>query len=87
MAPVDVFNVDGLTPLHFAALRGHTSICQLLLEGGEGHACQGGCPDVQDHSGETPLMLATKHGHHEVVKVLLAPPAGKAGGPGGYVNM
>ncbi len=53
------------TPLHWAALNGHTDIVELLLNGGAN-------VNAEDGRSYTPLHYATLIGHTSVVKILLA---------------
>lgn len=55
---------DGQTPLHFAAIMGHSGIAKYLLE----NSAQ---TNVQDSSGATPLHEAVRYGHTDIVKLLL----------------
>ncbi|CAB9501524.1 ankyrin 3, node of Ranvier (ankyrin G) [Seminavis robusta] len=59
---------DGMTALHFAAMREHVAVVQLLL----GHA--GVEVDAKNNDGKTPLMLAAVQGHVDTVKALLDMP-------------
>jgi len=61
-ANVHVQNKDGLTPLHLAALGGHTGVAKLLFE-------RGANVDVQNNEGKTPLQVAP---HCQWVKDLLS---------------
>lgn len=56
---------DGQTPLHFAAIYGHSGISQYLLENGAD-------TKAQDISGATPLHEAVRYGNVEIVRQLLA---------------
>ncbi|GLI68714.1 hypothetical protein VaNZ11_013199 [Volvox africanus] len=60
-------DVDGWTPLHFAALAGHDEVVRLLLS----LKCP---PDKKSKYGSTPAMLAAKYGrspeHVTIVRIL-----------------
>ena len=56
---------DGQTPLHLAAIQGHTAITDYLLK----NQAQ---TDVQDSSGATPLHEAVRYGNVAIAKLLLA---------------
>ena len=65
-SPKDVnpSDVDGITPLHLAASRGHFAICVLIMS------------KVRDknpsaRSGQTPLHLSAQYGHYSVCKLFL----------------
>lgn len=55
---------DGQTPLHLAAIYGHTAIAKYLLE------CNA-VTTAQDSSGATPLHEAVRYGNLEIAKALL----------------
>ncbi|KAL4248694.1 Ankyrin repeat-containing domain superfamily protein [Abortiporus biennis] len=57
-------DVDGRTPLHWAASSGALDIVRYLLE-------QHVDVDPRDHSGWTPLMIAVSAGHEDIVRELL----------------
>ena len=61
----DCIEMEGLTPLHGAALRGDIGSLKAALEEGA---------DIEEFSqdGATPLMLAASKGHHDAIKILLA---------------
>uniref|UniRef100_A0A0A9WM61 Serine/threonine-protein phosphatase 6 regulatory ankyrin repeat subunit B n=1 Tax=Lygus hesperus TaxID=30085 RepID=A0A0A9WM61_LYGHE len=62
------FNVAGegwLTPVEFAASKGHEDVLDLLLE-------QGANPNVQGSDGETPLHKSAGAGHVKAVAALLS---------------
>ncbi len=54
----------GRTPLHYAAMYGHTDICTLLIDSGADI-------DQVDQDGNTPLMYAIISGHYETVNSLI----------------
>lgn len=56
---------SGTTPLHFAALGGHSHVCEVLL--GQKDAVV----DVRDRGGLRPLHLAAEQGHLEACMALL----------------
>eukprot|EP00898_Chlorokybus_atmophyticus_P008114 jgi/Chlat1/8303/Chrsp78S07739 len=65
---------NGRSPLHFAALNGHTGACAYLVEE------LGVAVDLADDHGETPLLLAARGGHEDAAVYLLskgADPAAK----------
>lgn len=55
---------DGQTPLHFAAIYGHSGISQYLLDNGAD-------TKAQDISGATPLHEACRYGNAEIAKQLI----------------
>ncbi len=55
---------DGQTPLHLAAMYGHSAIAKYLLESNADTS-------VQDSSGATPLHEAVRYGHIEIARALL----------------
>jgi ankyrin repeat protein len=58
-------NLEQKTALHFAAVRNHAQILELLL-------AKGANPDPADSAGETPLFCAAYRGRLESMKLLLA---------------
>ncbi|RPA97784.1 ankyrin [Choiromyces venosus 120613-1] len=52
------------TPLHFAAIRGHLSVVQFLVE------CERVDINARDVAGDTPLDHAVRHGDKKIVRVL-----------------
>ena len=65
--PLLVFATDenGYTPLHLAALRGHTEIVQALLEAGA-------AINAKDKNGKTPLYYAVDFGNSDTTELLRA---------------
>lgn len=57
-------DVNGYTPLHWAAFRGYAVLAGYMLD-------RGAAVDVGDQNGYTPLMLAAWNGHDTVVRLLL----------------
>lgn len=55
---------DGQTPLHFAAIYGHTAIAQYLLK-------NGASTKAKDTLGSTPLHEAVRYGNSDIVELLL----------------
>ena len=62
----DFKDIDGRTPLSWAAEKGHKEVVKLLL------AKDGVDPDSKDSKNQTPLSWAAEKGHKEVVELLLA---------------
>ena len=56
-------NHYGLTPMHFAAIGGHTNILKLLIE-------NGACCDIRSVTGSTPLHAAAANGRHDICELL-----------------
>ena len=54
------------TPLHLAAIRGHTNIIKLLIEWGRG--VDRNCKDFDEN---TPLHYASEYGHFESIIYLV----------------
>ncbi|XP_025898138.1 ankyrin repeat domain-containing protein 27 isoform X2 [Nothoprocta perdicaria] len=61
---VNVSNQDGFTPLHMAALHGHSELVSLLLKNGANISAKNAKRAV-------PLHLACQKGHFQVVKCLM----------------
>ena len=55
--------LGGATALVYAALHGHTTIVQALLE-------KGADPNAKDNVGMTALMAAVSRGHADVIQLL-----------------
>ncbi|KFY30332.1 hypothetical protein V493_01980, partial [Pseudogymnoascus sp. VKM F-4281 (FW-2241)] len=62
---IDAQNGDGLTPLSWAATRGHEAVVKLLVERDDVVS------DSKGLSGQTPLSKAAASGHEAVVKLLV----------------
>ena len=58
------YDDDGWTALHYAAMEGHTSTCQALID----HQAN---IDACDQSNQTPLHLATINGHASICQALI----------------
>ena len=56
-------DIEGNTPVHFAAMYGHTEILQYLHAGG-------GRMDTENNLGETPLALAQAYGKDRIVQLI-----------------
>lgn len=61
-----IADVQGYTPIHVAALRGHVRIIDIFAR-----RCHSDFLDLQNKSQMTPLMEAVANGHPEIVKILL----------------
>uniref|UniRef100_A0A8C6JZK9 Uncharacterized protein n=1 Tax=Melopsittacus undulatus TaxID=13146 RepID=A0A8C6JZK9_MELUD len=61
---VNVSNKDGFTPLHMAALHGHSELVSLLLK-------HGASISAKNAKQAVPLHLACQKGHFQVVKCLM----------------
>ena len=55
---------NSTTPLHWAAMEGHSEVAETLLNYGADH-------EMKNHVGNTPLIMAARRGHTSVIKVLL----------------
>jgi ankyrin repeat protein len=64
MPKVEEMDPNGFQAIGLAALRGHTALCQVLLD-------KKADVNAKDKDGETPLMKASAEGCLEVVKLLL----------------
>lgn len=62
-ADVSARGETGVTPMHLAASRGDTVLCELLI-------ARGADPQAHMDDGTTPGELATKRGHHELGEML-----------------
>lgn len=62
---INLGNLNGQTPLHFASACGHSEIVKELLN-------KNANPNVLLDSGATPLYLAAQYGHKDVIALLLA---------------
>ena len=61
---VNATDIQGETPLHWAAAKGHEDVVKVLLRNGSIK------PDVKSVVGRTPLSLAAESGHSAVVNLL-----------------
>ena len=50
---------DGNTPLHIAALNGHSNVCKTLIEGGVQK-------NLRNNNGKSPLNFAALKSHYKV---------------------
>ncbi len=64
-AAVDALGEGGITPLHIAASRGDSTLCELLV-------ARGAKPHATMEDGTTPAMLATARGYPELAEKLVA---------------
>lgn len=62
---INLGNLNGQTPLHFASACGHSEIVKEMLS-------KNANPNVLLDTGATPLYLAAQYGHTDVVALLLA---------------
>jgi ankyrin repeat protein len=62
---VNVRNVDGHTPLHFAAVKVHKEIVEPLIAKGED-------VNAKREDGVIPLQIAAMRGHKEIAELLIA---------------
>ncbi|XP_046660790.1 ankyrin repeat domain-containing protein 27-like [Homalodisca vitripennis] len=61
---VNICNVEGFTPLHFAVMHGHSDLVEILLDAGA-------IPNIQTRKNITPLHLACLHQRPQIVTKLL----------------
>ena len=66
-ASLHATDLNGWTPMHWAAMRGHDSVLPQLIETIEGQVTI----SAVDHWGSTPLHWAALHGHFKFVNLLL----------------
>ncbi|KAK9746233.1 Ankyrin repeats (3 copies) [Popillia japonica] len=69
-AEIDVQDRQGLTPLHYAAMKNCLNTASLLLLTPEGG--KGANPNIQDKNGDTPLHLSAKNNYIHMTELLLA---------------
>ena len=62
--PINQGNIDGITPLHWAAERGSLKLCQLIIA----HVDD---KNPMDRFGRTPEDLASGSGHSTVAKLFV----------------
>jgi len=67
---------DGNTPLHEAAISGHSSMLKALVKKLAGHRTYGTEINKKNHSGNTPLHLAFQFDRPEIVELLVKGGAG-----------
>ena len=63
-AHIEEKNIDGLTPIHCGALKGHTDTVKLLVD-------RGANIEEKDIDGNNPIHHAAEGGHTDTVKLLL----------------
>ena len=61
---INAVDINGMTPLHYAASEGHFKIIQILSD-------HGANVNLADANGKTPLHYAVIKGHSQAVKILL----------------
>lgn len=54
----------GFSPLHWAAMKGHIKIVEMLL-------LRGSRVNATNRGDDTPLHLAAAHGHREIVNMVI----------------
>ena len=62
---------DGNTPLHEAAISGHSSMLNALVKNFSEHKAYSNEINKKNHSGNTPLHLAFQFDHTEIVELLI----------------
>ena len=62
---VNATDPGGITPIHYAALRGHTEIVKILIKAGAQ-------VDIPEQRGLTPIIGAIYFGHKEIAELLIA---------------
>ncbi|KAK8522320.1 hypothetical protein V6N12_056033 [Hibiscus sabdariffa] len=58
-------DIEGCTPLHWAALRGNVEACVILVHAGTKKELA-----VKDKAGNTPIKLASDKGHQQIARLL-----------------
>ena len=66
-----VLDHDGNTPLHEAAISGHSSMLKALVKKLAGYSTYSTQINKKNHSGNTPLHLAFQFDHPEIVELLV----------------
>ncbi|PUU84154.1 ankyrin repeat-containing domain protein, partial [Tuber borchii] len=62
---------NGNTPLHEAAISGHSTMVKALVKKLTGHKAYRNEVNKKNHSGNTPLHLASQFDHPEIVELLV----------------